>query len=534
MSAIAIDFGNSNTVVARWQAISNQPETLKLPSISRTAPYDFLIPSLLYLKDAKEPRTLIGQQVIDSATTESRLFDQIKRHLSTSTGFIPEVDGIKVSSETIGNLFLNQLFDNLRSQQISFSEVIFTVPVQTYERYLYWLETFSRNCLERSDIEFGTPKRIRTLDEPTAAALGYKVDRPSSIVLAIDFGGGTLDLALVRTPRHANPADWGNYVGETEFEQSERQVEVIAKTGQIIGGEDINQWLVEDFSEQHDIEIANSGHLLFALMERIKINLSQADTATEVYFDPNRQDCYDITYSRSQLEYLLRRRGFYRVLQTAIDEVVNRAASKGILKMDIKNILLVGGSTLIPSVREIICKAFPNSTIHSDKPFEAVAHGALMLNRGVRVKDYLFHSYAIRYWHGQLQQWQYQTLFLRGQTYPTVKPSELILRASQPNQIRIELVIGELEKRPVGSAEVIFNGDRLVTTIENQATEVFSPLVDADTPQAIAHLEPLGQPGSDRLKVLFSISDRRQLLVTVIDLETQATLLTNQAVAELR
>lgn len=534
MSAIAIDFGSSNTVLATWNAITNKPETLKLTQISRPHPYNFLIPSLLYLRDAARDRAAIGQLVVNSGRLpqERRYFDQIKRRLCSPGGFVPELDGVNVTPEYVGRIFLAQVSEYWRSQQVNPSEIIFTVPVQAYERYLHWLESCSHSLLVHAP-----NARIRTLDEPTAAALGYAVNQPGSLVLVIDFGGGTLDLALVRTPRAINPSTWGDYVGEGNNSKSDTKVEVIAKTGQIIGGEDINRWLAEDFIDNHgngnDIDLA-PGHMLRSIMERIKVTLSTEETASEVFFDVDLLEGYDITYSRAQLEGILQRRGFFRILQGAIDEVVNRAAGKGVLKIDIRDVLLVGGSTLIPSVREVVSTYFSRANIHSDKPFEAVAHGALMLNQGVRIRDYLFHSYAIRYWQAQLEQWQYQPLFLRGQVYPTRQPTEIILRASQPNQQRIELLIGELEKRSAGSAEIIFDGDRLVTTIDHQGTETFLPLIDADTPQAIAKLDPLGQPGCDRLKILFNIDERRQLIVTAIDLETDKQLLVNQPVAKLR
>ncbi|CAN1211771.1 Hsp70 family protein [Tumidithrix helvetica PCC 7403] len=544
MGAIAIDFGSSNTAIARWNVVSDRPETLRIPDLSRTYPHNFLIPSLVYLQDAAQGHAEIGQIVINRGKDieNPRFFDQLKRRLSNATGYIPELDGVKVTPEFVGQLFLDRVFSCLRSQQIPLTEVIFTVPVQSYERYLRWLE----NCVD----EFFTAQpssgnsRVRLLDEPTAAALGYAIAQPNSLVLVIDFGGGTLDLALARTPRTENLSEWGEYVGEVNSESSQagdrdlpsdRKVEVIAKTGQVVGGEDVNRWLLEDYLSNHEIEgVSGNSHLLLSLMERVKIALSTEDSASEVFFDIEKQEIHDILYTRSQLEEILKKRGFYQVLQVAIDELVKRAFSKGILKGEIKNILLVGGSTLIPSVRAVIARNFPLATLHTDKPFEAVAHGALMLNHGTKVQDHLFHSYAIRYWDRQLEQWQYQPLFLRGQTYPTRYPYEIFLRASQPDQESIELVIGEIEKRVSGSAEIIFDGDRLVTKIESAASEVFLALGENNAPQAIARLDPLGQPGSDRLQVLFEISEQRELLITAIDLATQKKLIANQSVAKLR
>lgn len=538
MVAIAVDFGSSNTVVATWSAILNQPQTLKLPDLYRSYPQDFLIPSIVYVEDATRDRVCIGQQVISKGYNQRspRYFSGIKRRLAVQTGFAPKIDGVEITPELLGKLFLRELFNRLQAQQIDIREAIFAVPVQSYERYLRWLES----CGGADLFNQTSGSRLRTIDEPTAAALGYAIAQPGIVILVIDFGGGTLDLSLVRTPRHDEISDWGSYVGEDpqniETAAGTTQVEVIAKTGQTLGGIDIDRWLLDDYLASHlslQPEPAAINFLL-SLMECLKVTLSTDESATEVWFNAASLETHEISYSRAKMEGVLRSRGFYRVLQTAIDEVIHFAAGKGILKMDIKNIALIGGSTQIPSVQNLIAQYFPRATIYSDKPFEAVAHGALSLSCGNSVKDYLFHSYAIRYWQSQTQQWQYQPLFLKGQAYPTSRSTELILCASHHDQAKIELVIGELEKRSPNSVEVIFEGDRLVTIVNQNPQETFVPLSDRGEPQAIAMLEPLGQPGSDRLKVLFSVDADRQLLISAIDLQTQKQILTNQPVATLR
>jgi hypothetical protein len=114
---------------------------------------------------------------------------------------------------------------------------------------------------------------------------------------------------------------------------------------------------------------------------------------------------------------------------------------------------------------------------------------------------------------------------------------ELLLRATQPNQSEIALTIGEVESRPRGAVEANFDGDRMVMQFGEAPKETFHPLQsDANgeaLPQAIAILTPLGQPDCDRLKVLFSISANRELLVTAIDLLTQQKLLSDRPVAKL-
>jgi molecular chaperone DnaK (HSP70) len=543
MNAIAIDFGSSNTVIARWNIATNQPETMIFENLNRPAPLNGLVPSLVYVRDAESEIVEIGQGVIDQGKERSqpRLFNQIKRRLVANVNFVPKLDGVKITPEWLGNQFLRELSKELRSQQIFASEIILTAPVQAYEKYLRWLEESSTKIFAPNLPTLQMP-RIRILDEPTAAALGYGAIAPSALVLVIDFGGGTLDLSLVRLPRSENVAKWGEQIGVNRSEWTEHKAEAITKTGYTIGGEDIDQWLVQDYLEGcEDIAdpnaVTNLSVLKF-LMERIKITLSETEVASEIFFDLATKSAIEINYTRPQLEKLLERKGFYRVLQSAIDELINRAFNKGILKGDIKHILLVGGCTLIPSVCTFVEDYFKMGKVYSHKPFEAIAHGALMLSQGVSLEDYLFHSYAIRYWDRSAEQWKYQPLFRRGQVYPTRRPVELILKATQPNQSEIALTIGELESRPIGAAEVSFDGDRIVMQFGQKAKDTFQPLQsDANgegSPQAIAMLDPLGQPDCDRLKVLFSISDKRELLVTAIDLLTQRQLLTDYPVAKLQ
>ena len=542
MNAIAIDFGSSNTVIARWNIATNQPETLNFESLNRPAPLKALVPSLLYVQNAQEEIVDIGQYVIDRGKDypQLRLFNQIKRRLVANVGYSPRIDEVKVTPEWVGNHFLRELLNKLRSQQIFPSEVILTAPVQAYEKYLRWLEECSVEIFASNLPTLEAP-RIRIIDEPTAAALGYEAIAPSAFVLVIDFGGGTLDLSLVRLPKSDNVVKWGDQIGVNRSQWTEHKAEAIAKTGYTLGGEDIDQWLVQDYLDsREDIDnchgLRNSS-ILKLLMEKIKIQLSETETASAIFFDVNTQSAVEISYTRQQLEQLLNRKGFYRILQLAINELINRAFNKGILKGDIKHILLVGGCTLIPSVRTFVESYFTMGKVYSHKPFEAIAHGALLLSQGMSVQDYLFHSYAIRYWNRITKQWQYQPLFRRGQIYPTRRPIELVLRATQPDQSEIALTIGELESCPKGFAEISFDGDRIVMQFNQMEKENFQPLqadINGESiPQAIAMLDPLGQPDYDRLKVLFSISEKRELLVTAIDLLTQRQLLTDYPAAKL-
>ncbi len=545
MKAIAIDFGSSNTVIARWNIATNQPETIKFADLNRPAPLDSLVPSLVYVQDAAAGIIEIGQPVIDRGKDrpQPRFFNQIKRRLIANIMYAPRIDGMKISPEWVGQQFLRQLLQNLRSQQIFPSEIILTVPVDAYEKYLRWLEGCSHEVFSL-DLPTAVDPKIRILDEPTAAALGYGAIAPHDLVLVIDMGGGTLDLSLVRLPQHRDVTQWGEQLGASQDQQGEYRAVAIAKSGYTIGGEDIDQWLMEDcLANYFDLPLTevnqnnSQNPILKLLMERIKIKLSETETASEVFFDPVTQSAIEINYTRSQLEAILERKGFYRILKIAINELSSLAFNKGILKGDIKNILLVGGCSIMPSVQTLIADQFKMAQIHSHKPFEAIAHGALMLSQGTQVQDYLCHAYAIRYWERNSEQWKYQTIFRRGQVYPTRRPFELMLRASQPNQAEITLTIGELSARPHSMAEISFDVDRLVLEFDHAVSETFHPLQTNENgqviTQAIAKLDPLGQPDCDRLKVLFDISEKRELLITVIDLLTRSYLLKNYPAAKL-
>lgn len=516
MTAIAVDFGSTNTVLGQWNPVTQMPEMLKLNGISLAdSP---LIPSVLFFRDAARDRLAVGNQASGCNLDSPNYFNQIKRRLLFDHAPDYVIDGVAVNAQLVGKLFLKQLFKQVTNQGIHPSSLIFTAPVAAYERYLRWLEVASLDLVAGE---------VRILDEPTAAALGYGIGERGALILVIDWGGGTLDVCLVRTPRAANRNQWGETLGDRP-QQAECKVEVIAKTGFSIGGNDIDEWLLADFLPKYpDLQPTAA---LRHLMQRIKVSLSDQDAAHGTFYDAVNGQVYNLACGRSQLERVLRERGFYRVLQTAIHRVIRQSIAKGILKLDIKNIILVGGCSQIPSVKCQIQDAFPHATLHSDRPFSAVVAGAVYFSRGLGLNDHLFYDYAIRYWAGQA--WQYQKLFTRGQTYPTKYPLELILRASVPDQTAIDLVIGELETQQSESVEVIFVGDRLVAQVNTDCHTRFLAL-NQEQPLTIP-LQPLGKLGIDRLRLIFQISDRRQLLVTIVDLETGTTLFSDWAIAKLR
>ena len=162
----------------------------------------------------------------------------------------------------------------------------------------------------------------------------------------------------------------------------------------------------------------------------------------------------------------------------------------------------------------------------SNKPFEAIAHGAI--SQGWELKDFLYHSYGVRYWDKRYKKHNWHTIIKSGETYPLPKPIELTFGASGPDQPSIELVIGELGETNV---EVYFEDQRLVSRfLDNKQVAV---QILNEQSKVIAKLDPLGQTGSDRIKVLFQIDEKRTLRITVYDLLIKRNLVADVSVAML-
>jgi molecular chaperone DnaK (HSP70) len=238
------------------------------------------------------------------------------------------------------------------------------------------------------------------------------------------------------------------------------------------------------------------------------------------------------------LEGILERCGFYGLLNHTLNALIQSAYYRGILKADIKHILLVGGTTLLPSVRKQIANFCPWAQLHHDRPLEAVVHGAVALGQIRGLQDHLFHDYAIRYWDNHSQAWAYQSIFQRGQSYPTRSPQVIELQAVQPQQTHLELVIGELETRSANATEISIEKSsakttqqgRLIAVVSGKPQTIFIPLHEG----TIARLDPPAQQGHDRLRVEFRIGRKRELLITVIDLLTNQKLIDQQIAVQLR
>ncbi|NJN31130.1 MAG: Hsp70 family protein [Synechococcales cyanobacterium RM1_1_8] len=527
---LAIDFGTSNTVVARLNPVTEQAETVALPGLSLSqGGSPPLVPSLLYW--AQEGPAVIGQAVRDRGLdlkNDPRFFQGFKRGIGAAVqGFLPELAGEAIRFEAVGERFLQQLLGAIQQLPLPLDSLVVTVPVDSFEAYRHWLGAALGTALG-DELD-----NVRMVDEPTAAALGYGM-ADCDLLLVVDFGGGTLDLSLVQLERESVKRATGFVLkwGQKNFaEQSAQRVElakVLAKAGQNLGGTDLDGWLAQALAEQYGFEPTP---LVGRLAERLKIQLSLQTEASEVYFDAENFESYELNVSRSQFEALLRQRGFFDQLDRAMAQVIQQARRQGIALADVEGVLLVGGTSQIPAVQDWLQGYFEAGKIRSDRPFEAIAQGALQLAQGIEIQDFLYHRYGIRYWNNRTNGHDWHPIIPAGQPYPMAEPVMFTFGASVENQPGIEIVLGELGAE-TSTTEVYFDGDRLITRSLATGQAAVQPLNDKAEARVIP-LDPLGNPGLDRIQVFFRVDGDRRLRITVEDLLTLNTLVSDQVVLQL-
>ncbi len=522
--AISIDFGTSNTVVARWNRASNQAETIRLPSLSSIASgQPPLIPSLIYVDRAAPLELTVGQQVLDRGldlSGDPRYFAGFKRGIGAPIqGFAPELDGTNVTYELVGEWFLAQLLAVLPDEP---TELVVTVPVDSFDTYRAWLHNTCQQL---------PWQKVSLVDESTAAALGYGLT--AGHVLVIDFGGGTVDFSLVRlasTTDTSKPLGFlMKFGGKTlpESGQKPNLAKVLAKAGQNLGGTDLDRWIAEHLAAQQGLRVTPS---ILRIAEKLKIQLSLSTTATEVFFDDRSFETYEFHLTRATLAEILAQNRLFEQLDELLSGVKHQAQRQEMDLSQVDAVLLVGGTSQMPAIINWLGQHFTPEQIRQFKPFEAIAHGALEITQGLEVTDFLYHSYGIRYWDRRQNCHSWHRVINAGQPYPMTKPVELILGASQTNQQTIELLLGELGSDR-NNTEIYFDGDRLVTRSLAAGTTAVTMLNQGA--ENIATLDPPGAPGSDRLRVEFQIDHQRCLRLTVYDLLTNRYITEDQVVAEL-
>jgi len=548
---LAIDFGTTNSVIARWDETTANEQTLDIPPLSiSTASGKFLIPTLLYVKDGRTGEVVIGQAVRTQGLDhqlDNRLFRNFKRTLNAEAIFDARlIDGAPWTEAQAGKIFLRRLLESLPYQTEEIEQLVITVPVAAFEEYTSWLS----NAVE------GIPaEKIRIVDESTAAALGYAVSEPGATVLVIDFGGGTLDLSLVRLPENHRKA--GRKLLARGKDADAEKAQVIAKAGASLGGSDIDQWLLQDIlhREQLSPENLRAGFAsLLSACEQAKIALSTAHETT-IQFTTSAGKHLSVLQTREELEALMKQNGLFSTLKQTIEKVMGLAAQKGVYREDIQHVLLIGGTALIPSVQQTLDEYFrtitqrkltaitpmpawpattwkvEHTSIRVDKPFTAVVEGALQVSAGFHLDDQLAHGYGLRYLDSSGSH-RFDEIIPMGSAYPTRKPVSVMLSASHPNQDTVEFMIGQIEMDALASAEVNFEGGQ--SAFVKQAGVKSQRIVPLNAERLLqVRLDPPGQPGHARLRAEFSIDVMRRLRVSVSDLKTRKKLLIDSIVTPL-
>ncbi len=547
MKKIAVDFGTTNTVVAVWREALNAPETVGLPGLS--VPFgdsaDGLTPSVLYVSDGIKPEVVVGHSVFARGLDiqqDARFFSSFKRGVAASNRPLARViDGEDWDEARTSTIFLSTILRTiLEVEGDEIDELVLTVPIQSFERYLQWLRAEFDQGGRQAGFSF---KQIRVVDESTAAALGYEVRTPGDLVLVLDFGGGTLDVSLVRMPLDDEESGFVLEAGRSSVEVSRARLEtsaearVVAKAGRVLGGDDIDHWLLDDILVRNSItrkQVGGAYGRLKQAAEAAKIRLSDHESAEISVFDPASNRTFQATVTRSQMEAILDQHEFFTMVQKTIDKAMRGARARGIFAEDISAVLLVGGTSRIPSVRRLVRTHFGAERVMEHKPFEAVAHGALSLAAGFGLDDFLYHSYGIRHLSALSGRHEWEELIPAGTRYPLPEPARIVLTASRDGQEALELVIGEVEDSTNGITEVMF-GDHAILMVDGgiERKRVIA-LNDEEGARTVAYLDPPGKAGEDRVEVEFNVDKNRMLRVSVIDLATKRQLLRSVPVVELR
>jgi molecular chaperone DnaK (HSP70) len=541
MSEVAIDFGTSNTVLARFHETRERAETVRIPEIGSELRYRlkpggeehsvWVIPSVIHYA---EKETLIGDQVIARGLAEHPdTMRWMKRSIAQGiTRRKRTAQGHKSAAEA-GAEFLT-LALNYASHEISFENdtFTFTAPVEAFENFQEWIWRVAESLGIR---------KLRILDEPTACVFGYHgAARQDERFVVFDFGGGTLDVSAVRLDLK---------------EQSGRRAVQLGQAGCDLGGMDIDRWIADGFCTRHamsDADRRDLDNLILRQAEAAKIALSDpatADTEMSVLNDLGRvprllqttwrRTCAACDSSASRLGAheaclgcLLVEKGFLTQIKETLDRALENAAIKaGVRRSDVTRVLVTGGTSLVPAVRRILEESF-HEKVEYDHPFDCVVRGAC---RGI-VSPVLQHDYAIESYSRERKQFEFKPLFKIGTEYPT-RPEAVRFwcNGSTDGQTRVGLHIFEvsrMKRRAVDQAMVDAEGR--IQVAARVTTDYEHICLNPDNPTFIAADPPLNRERDKRRFLCsFEIDGHRRLLVTAIDHLTGKPVLVKHPVVRL-
>ena len=503
---LAIDLGNTNTVIAFQDQNDIDPVLIEIPSITSSPG---VIPTALWFEDhSKIPKIGISALEMRKNSNSDLFFhSNFKRLIGNS---IEKINPKNILTPTeCGGEFFKILWDNIPNKY-EIKRLVLTAPIDTYKGYREWLVNL---CGEISVDE------IALVDEPTAASLGINVPLGSKI-MTLDIGGSTIDMNIVKIEggegKSLPIAELLKFKGmdvSSISKQKVRCAEIISKTGSKIGGKDIDQWIVNYFISDNKYAINLSK------AEEIKCKLSSPTTKYE-----NKYPIKLLTERDQEKEFYLSKEIFEKIviqnnlinhLNALLKDLLNEARGKFCTVDDLYSIILVGGGTQIPLIKQWIKNRISNIQIKSPPPIESIALGALAMTPGVIIKDILSKGVSIRLFNKREQKHFWHPIFCKGQTWPTENPLKLILQSSKNNQKIFEIVIGETKKER--EYDVIFE-DGLPKLSEIQGEEEITAWNKQPLKIALKNKSKIGE---DNLKLFFNINKKADLLVECFDIKDE-------------
>ncbi|PWM77708.1 MAG: molecular chaperone DnaK [Phascolarctobacterium sp.] len=357
---IGIDLGTTNSVVAVMEG--GEPTVITNQEGSR------LTPSVVGF--SKNGERLVGQLAKRQAVSNpDRTISSIKRHMGTD--YRVEIDGKKYSPEEISAMILQKLkADAEKYLGETVSQAVITVPA--------YFSDSQRQATKDAGRIAGL-EVLRIINEPTAAALAYGIDKSEDhTVMVYDLGGGTFDVSILD-------------VGDGVFE-------VKATNGDThLGGDDFDQriidWMVDEFKKAEGIDLSNDRMAMQRLREaaeKAKIELSGVMTTNInlpfITAGADGPKHLDMDLTRAKFEEMTA-----DLVERTMGPTRQAMSDAGLSASDINKVLLVGGSTRIPAVQEAIKKFMGKEPHRGINPDECVAVGAA-IQAGVlagEVKDVL-------------------------------------------------------------------------------------------------------------------------------------------------